>query len=46
MSFWGVIEAVVGLFERVVNRPKPEVAPAKDVAQKALEKWQRDRPQR
>jgi hypothetical protein len=45
MSFWGVIDAAIGLIERIVNRPKP-VPADKHAAQRALEKWQRDRPQR
>lgn len=43
LKFWGVIEIIVGLIERVVNRPTLQVED-KDAAKKAAEKWARERP--
>lgn len=43
LKFWGVIEGIIGLIERVVNRPAPAVED-KSAAKKAAEKWSRERP--
>ena len=42
LNFWTILEAAVGLVERLVNKPKP----TSDVAEKAKEKWERERPKR